>query len=327
MQLHANAALSLKGRAWMVGEVLDRSCSVSEAARAAGVSEKTCRKWVRRFEAEGATGLFDRSSAPKTVANRIDERRVEAITALRRLRFTGPEIAETLEMPISTVSGILARLGMGKLGRLGFEPAVRYERERPGELIHIDVKKLGRIQGGAGKRVTGIARNTRLAKTDKSGRRRQYIGWDAVHIAIDDCTRLAYAEVLADDKAQTAIGFLRRAITFFHRHGIQVQGVLTDNGAAYISTLHAVACRALGLRHLRTRPYRPQTNGKAERFIRTLLGGWAYSGATYASSAERTAALNGWLHYYNHQRRHSALGHKPPITRLAERNNLHGTYI
>jgi transposase InsO family protein len=326
MQLHANAALSLKGRAWMVEEVLDRSCSVSEAARAAGVSEKTCRKWVRRFQAEGAAGLLDRSSSPKTVANRTCAQSVEAIAALRRLRFTGPEIAETLQMPISTVSGILGRIGMGKLGRLGLEPAIRFERQRPGELIHIDVKKLGRIQGGAGKRVTGIARNTRLAKTDKAGRRRHHIGWDAVHIAIDDCTRLAYAEVLPDEKAPTAIAFLRRAIAFFRRHGITVERVLTDNGAPYISTLHAVACRALGLRHLRTRPYRPQTNGKAERFIRTMLGGWAYSGATYASSAERTAALDGWLHYYNHQRRHSALGHKPPIARLAERNNLLGTY-
>ena len=325
MQLHANAGLSLKARQKMVERVLVQNLGLSEAAKAAGVSEKTCRKWLRRFEAEGAAGLLDRSSAPATVANRTDERSVEAIAALRRLRFTGPEIAETLDMATSTVSGILARIGMGKLGRLGLEPAQRYERERPGELIHIDVKKLGRIRGGAGKRITGRRANGNPRRRDKSGVDRRVTGWDYVHIAIDDHTRLAYAEVLSDEKGTTAVGFLRRAKAFFERHGMIVEQVLTDNGSAYISAVHAVACRALGLKHLRTRPRRPQTNGKAERFIRTMLGGWAY-GAIYASSAERTAALDGWLHHYNHHRRHSALGHKPPIRRLTERNNLLGTY-
>ena len=324
MQLHASAALSLKARKKMVECVLVHDRALSEAAAEAGVSEKTCRKWVRRFEAEGQAGLLDRCSAPQTVANRTDERRVEAIAALRRLRFTGPEIAETLDMALSTVSGILQRIGMGKLGRLGLEPAVRYERQRPGELIHIDVKKLGRITQGPGHRVTGRKRGT-PRKPDAAGVRRHTAGYDYVHIAIDDCTRLAYAEVLCDERGLTAVGFLRRATAFFKRHGMTVEAVLTDNGSPYISAVHAVACRALGLRHLRTRPHRPQTNGKAERFIRTMLGGWAY-GAIYASSAERTAALDGWLWHYNHQRRHSALGHKPPIVRLTERNNLLGTY-
>ena len=206
------------------------------------------------------------------------------IAALRRLRFTGPEIAELLGRPLSTVSGILTRIGMGKLGRLGMEPAVRYERARPGELIHIDVKKLGRI-ARPGHRALG----TQARAKKGYHRTRNSLGWEFVHVAIDDATRLAYAEVLTDEKATTVIAFLRRAIRFYERHGIQTQQLMTDNGPAYISSAHAIACRRLKLRHLRTRPYRPQTNGKAERFIRTMLGGWAY-GAIYRDSRERTAA-------------------------------------
>jgi transposase InsO family protein len=246
------------------------------------------------------------------------------MAALRRVRFTAPEIAEVLDMALSTVSGILTRIGMGKLGRLGLEPVQRYERERPGELVHIDVKKLGRIQGGAGHRMTGRRRGN-PTKTDGSGVRRQQVGWEYVHIAIDDCTRLAYAEVLVDERATTVIGFLRRAVAFYGRHGMRVERLLTDNGSGYRSSVHALACRAMGIKHLRTRAYRPQTNGKAERFIRTLLAGWAYA-ALDRSSAQRTARLDGWLWHDNTRRRHSALGHKPPITRLDERNNLLGTY-
>jgi transposase InsO family protein len=323
MKLHANAELSLKKRARMVDRVLEQGWSITEAAAAAEVSERTCSKWVRRYAAEGEAGLLDRSSAPTAVANRTDEQTVQAIAALRRLRFTGPEIAEVLERPVSTVSGILQRIGMGKLGRLGMEPAQRYERAVAGELVHIDVKKLGRIVGGAGKRVRAGGNHYTGSFTDRDGKRRGKAGWDYVHIAIDDATRLAYAEVLSDEKATTAIGFLRRAVAFFKRHGMIIRELLTDNGSPYISTIHAIACRALGIRHLRTRPRRPQTNGKAERFIRTMLGGWAY-GAIYGSSAERTKALDGWLHYYNYQRRHTAIGRQPPINRL---NNLLGTYI
>jgi transposase InsO family protein len=325
MKLHANAALSLNKRHLLCERVVVAGWTVSEAAAAAEVSVRCARKWVRRFLAEGNSGLLDRPSAPRRVWNRTDERRVEAIAALRRLRFTGPEIAELLGMPLSTVSGVLTRIGLGRLGRLGLEPARRYERQRPGELVHVDVKKLGRIKGGAGKRITGARRHHQLAVTDAAGRRRKTAGWDFVHIAIDDCTRLAYAEVLPDEKATTAVAFVGRAIEFFERHGIRVERLLTDNGSPYRSTIHAIACRALGIRHLRTRPYRPQTNGKAERFIRTLLGGWAY-GAIYGTSRERTAALDGWLWHYNHQRRHSALGHKPPIARLNERTNPLGSY-
>jgi transposase InsO family protein len=325
MQLHANAAVSLIKRRQMVLRVLEQGWTVAEAARAADISSKTCGKWVSRYRADRECGLLDRSSAAKTVANRTDERRIAAIAALRRLRFTGPEIAEALGMPLSTVSGILTRIGMGRLGRLGLEPVERYERARPGELVHIDVKKLGRITL-PGHRVTGHRRQKSARTTyTPDGRRIGNAGWEYVHVAIDDCTRLAYVEVLPDEKASTAIAFLRRAVAFYRRHGIHVERLITDNGAPYRSTIHALACRALGIRHLRTRPYRPQTNGKAERFIRTMLGGWAY-GALYRNSSERTAALDGWIDYYNHRRKHAALGHKPPIARLNERNNPLGTY-
>jgi transposase InsO family protein len=325
MKLHANAALSLNQRRRLARRVVEREWTLTEAAAAAEVSVRCARKWAGRYRALGELGLLDRSSAPVTVANRTDERRVEAIAALRRLRFTGPEIAELLGMALSTVSGILTRIGMGRLGRLGLEPAERYERARPGELIHIDVKKLGRIRV-PGHRVTGNRRQrARRTTYTPDGRRLGDAGWEFVHIAIDDCTRLAYAEVLTDEKALTAVAFLRRATAFFARYGITVERLITDNGSAYRSTVHAIACRAIGIRHLRTRPYRPQTNGKAERFIRTMLGGWAY-GALYRNSSERAAALDGWLDYYNHHRRHSALGHKPPIARLNERTNPPGTY-
>jgi transposase InsO family protein len=296
--------------------------TLTAAAEAAGVSVRCARKWAGRYRSEGESGLCDRSSAPRRVANRTPADRVAAIVALRRLRMTAAEIAETLGMALSTVSVILKRLGMGRLGRIGLEQAVRYERERPGELIHIDVKKLGRIEGGAGWRVRDRKQHYNRTYTDAAGRVRRTVGWEYVHIAIDDYSRLAYAEVLSDEKASTAAGFLRRALAHYRRHGIQVERVLTDNGSCYRGAVHALACRSLGIRHSRTRPYRPQTNGKAERFIRTMLQGWAY-GAIYRSSTERTQALDGWLWHYNHRRRHSALGHQPP----ASRTNLLGSYI
>src|SRR3954470_7585260 len=291
MKLHRNARLSVKGRELLIDRIEVAGWSLSTAAEAAGISDRTASKWLARYRAEGLAGLLDRSSAPAVVANRTDARRIEAIAALRRLRFTGAEIAELLDMALSTVSGILTRIGMGKLGRLGLEPAIRYERARPGELLHVDVKKLGRIDR-PGHRVTG----------DRSDRRNQgKKGWEFVHVAVDDYSRLAYAEVLNDERATTATGFLRRALAFYRRHGVVVERVLTDNGACYRGIVHALACRQLGIRHLRTRPYRPQTNGKAERFIRTLLAGWAY-GPIYGSSNERTAGLDGWLWHYNHRR-------------------------
>ena len=324
MKLHANAALSLKKRQLLAERVVEQGWSLAEAAAAAEVSERTAGKWAGRFRGEGVLGLLDRSSAPRSVANRTADERVEAIAALRRLRFTGAQIAELLGMPQTTVSGILTRIGLGRLGRIGLEPACRYERSRPGELIHIDVKKLGRIERGAGHRATGRKHYKRTV-TDRDGHRRETVGWEFVHIAIDDATRLAYAEVLGDEKASTAIAFLRRAVAFYARHGIAVERLLTDNGSPYRSTLHAIACRALGIRHLRTRPRRPQTNGKAERFIRTMLAEWAYA-AIYATSSERSAALDGFLWRYNYHRPHGALNRKTPAARLDELNNPLGSY-
>src|SRR5262245_57988572 len=317
MKLHANAALSLNKRRRLVQRVSEGELSLAEAARAAEVSEPTARKWVARHRSEGEGGLLDRPSAAHRVHNRTEEDRIGAICALRRLRMTGAEIAEVLAMPETTVSGILTRSGLGRLGRLGQEPARRYERSRPGELIHIDVKKLGRISH-AGHRVLGRGRGRHGGKGTH--------GWEFVHVCVDDATRFAYVEVLGDERASTAVGFLRRCLAHYRRHGVRVSSVMTDNGSAYRSAVHAIACRALGLKHLRTRPYRPQTNGKAERFIRTVLGGWAY-GAIYRSSAERTAALEGWLWRYNFKRNHGALGRRPPAARLAELNNALGSYI
>ena len=315
MRLHGNAALSWSGRRRLARRVVVEGWTLTAAAEAAGVSVRCARRWASRYRCEGERGLHDRSSAPRRVANRTPDDRVTAIIALRRLRMTAAEIAELLAMALSTVSVILRRAGMGRLGRIGLEQPVRYERERPGELVHIDVKKLGRI-ARPGHRLTGQI-------SGRGHHRRVYDqGWEYVHIAVDDYSRLAYAEVLANEKATSASGFLRRAVAYYRRHGIQVERILTDNGSCYRSTIHALTCRSLGIKHSRTRPYRPQTNGKAERFIRTMLQGWAY-GAIYRSSSERTAALDGWLWHYNHRRRHSALGHQTP----ASRTNLLGSYI
>jgi transposase InsO family protein len=317
MDLHGNAALSWCGRRELARRVVEDGWTVVAAAEAAGVSVRCARKWSARWR-DGDRKLLDRSSAPRRVANRTAPERVAAILKLRGLRMTAAEIAETLGMPLSTVSGILTRHGLGRLGRIGLEQPLRYERSRPGELIHIDVKKLGRIRG-VGHRISGSRASQ--AKTRINGRITGVAGWEYVHIAVDDFSRLAYAEVLTDERASTAAAFLRRAVAFYRRYGIAVERVITDNGSCYRAVLHAIACRQLRIRHLRTRPHRPQTNGKAERFIRTLLNGWAY-GPIYGSSRERTQALDGWLWHYNHRRRHSALGHQPPITRT----NLLGSY-
>jgi transposase InsO family protein len=289
--------------------------TLTRAAEAAGVSVRTISKWRRRFREEGELGLCDRSSAPARVPRRTSEERVQLIALLRRERLLAWQIAERLGMPLSTVSTILTRIGLGRLSRLEPpEPANRYQRERPGELVHIDVKKLGRI-GRPGHRVNGDRRT-----------RSRGIGWEYVHVAIDDATRLAYVEVLEDEKAVTAVAFLRRAVAHFADHGIRVERVMTDNGPCYCAIVHALACRALGIRHLRTRPYRPRTNGKAERFIRTMLGGWAY-GAAYHTSDQRRRALPTWLDFYNQRRPHGSLSRQTPAARLESlRNNLVGSY-
>ena len=252
MKLHGNAALTPNQRLRLAWRVVEAGWSLGEAAEAAEVSERTARKWVDRYRVEGEAGLVDRSSSPRSQPRATPDDRIEAIAALRRVRLTGQEIALTLGMALSTVQGILTRIGLGKLSRLEPpEPPNRYERRRAGELLHIDVKKLGRIQGGAGHRAHGNRR-----RSPRGG------GWEFVHVCVDDATRLAYVEVLADEKATTCVGFLRRALRFYAARGVQVERLMTDNGSAYRSKLHAIVCRALQIKHLRTRPYRPRTNGK-----------------------------------------------------------------
>ena len=307
MKLHANARTCPKSRQLLVDRV-GAGWSVMEAAAAAGITDRSARRWLARWRDQGPAGLLDRSSVPRRIPHKTPPDRVSAICQLRQLRLTAAEIAERLCMPLSTVSAVLLREGLGKRSRLEPpEPVNRYERRHPGELVHIDIKKLGRITV-PGHRVLGRGPGRHAGK-GRSGR-------EFVHVCVDDHSRMAYAEVLSDEKADTAIGFLRRAVAFSTAHGITVQRLMTDNGSAYRSRAHAIACAQLGLRHLTTQPYRPRTNGKAERFIQTLIRRWAY-GRTYNTSTERTAALPHWLLHYNFTRPHGSLSHKPPGSRLA----------
>jgi transposase InsO family protein len=317
MKLHANARTCPKSRALIARRVLVEGWALAAAAEAAGVSVVTARKWVRR--AAAGESLEDRSSAPGRVPSRTPERLVAAIAALRRLRMTAGEIAELLGLALSTVSVWLKRLGLGKRSRLEPpEPPNRYERARPGELVHVDIKQLGRISArGAGHRVLGH-RKSQI----KPGHKRKQTGFEYVHVMVDDHSRLAYAEVLDALSADAAIAFLKRALGWFAERGVRVERVMTDNGSAYVSHAHRRALRELGIRHLTTLPYRPRTNGKAERFIQTLLNEWAYA-RLYGSSTERSRQLAPWLERYNYRRPHGSLGHQPPATRL---NNLAGNY-
>jgi transposase InsO family protein len=319
MKLHGNARLTPRGRKLLVQRVCEQHVSVQEAAQAAGVSTRTASKWVGRYRRQGTAGLYDRSSAPHRVPNRTPPQLVRTIEALRRIRMTAAEIAEVLGLALSTVSAVLLRIGLGKRSRLDpLEPPNRYQRARAGELVHIDIKKLGRIEGGAGKYISDGQRK-RWSKRRKGayGRRANTTGWEYVHVCVDDATRLAYVEVLREQTTLASLGFLRRAIAHYASYGITVESIMTDNGSNYRSRMHTIASHALGIHHLYTKPYRPRTNGKAERFIRTMLDRWAY-GAIYSSSAERTRALTGWLDHYNRRRPHGSLNHQPPLSRLAQ---------
>jgi transposase InsO family protein len=314
MNLHANARTCPKSRRLLVDRVIECGWSVTAAAEAAGVSDRTVYRWLARFREQGEAGLVDRSSAPKRIPHKTAAERVAAIAALRRLRMTAAEIAELLSMPISTVSAWLKRIGLGKRSRLEPpEPPNRYELARPGQLVHVDVKKLGRInRRGAGHRVTGERKQVKVGPD-----RRGVTGWEFVHVMVDDHSRLAYAEVFQGkgENARQAIAFLRRGLAFFAEHGVRVERVMSDNGSGYVSTAHALACRALGVRHTRIRPGRPRTNGKAERFIQTLLNEWAYV-RVYGSSTERARQLAPYLERYNFRRPHGSLAKKPPGSRL-----------
>jgi transposase InsO family protein len=319
MKLHGNARTCPKSRGLLVDRVLSEGWSVTSAAAAAGVSERTVWRWVARFRAEGETGLLDRSSRPQRSPRRLPAAKVDAIRSLRRLRMTAAQIAEVLTLALSTVSVWLKRIGLGKRSRLEPpEPPNRYERKRAGELVHVDIKTLGRISRlGAGHRVVGHRRSQR-----RGHRRGGVTRFEHVHVMVDDHSRLAYAEVLPTLTAACAVAFLRRAIAWFAERGVRVSAVMSDNGSAYVAHSYRQALAELGLRHLRIRPYRPRTNGKAERFIQTLLNEWAYE-RIYGSSAERAATLPLFLKRYNYKRPHGSLGHKPPASRLT---NVAGNY-
>ncbi len=314
MDIHKNARSCPASRELLVRRVLQEGWSVPRAAEAAGLSVRTAYKWLRRYRAEGRSGLADRSSRPRRQPSRTPEARRRQILALRRKRMTGAEIAFRLQMPRSTVARILQQAGLARLRALEPPaPARRYEKEHPGELVHLDVKQLGRIRG-IGHRITGDRRD-----------RSPGAGWEYVHVAIDDASRLAYVEVLPDERQGTVTGFLERTVAWYARHGVQTQRLLTDNGNGYRSHRFAAACRRLGLRHSFTRPYRPQTNGKAERFIQTLLRDWAYR-FPYRSSRARRRRLVHYLHFYNWHRQHSSLRMQPPASRLPLVNNLMGIH-
>jgi transposase InsO family protein len=304
MNMHKNARLTPQGRLLLVQRVMDHGWTVRSAAEAAGLSQRQAYRWLARYRAGGAGALADRSSAPQRCPHEVPAARGAEIEGLRRQRISGPAIARQLAMPVSTVGGVLRRLGLGKLATLEPRPPmVRYQRERPGELIHIDTKKLGRI-AAVGHRITGDRRDSTRGA-----------GWEALHVCIDDASRLAYSEVLPDERKASAVAFLERAVGWFEGHGVTVERVMTDNGSAYRSHHWRHACGALALRHLRTRPYTPRTNGKAERFIQTSLREWAYA-RPFATSQARTAALGPWLDHYNTARPHAALAHQPPASRL-----------
>src|SRR5262245_16398268 len=308
MDIHKNARTTPRSRA-LIARRVHQGEPVAAVARAVGVCDRTVRKWVTRA-AEGELALEDRSCRPHRSPRAISTGLVVEIERLRRRRWTGAEIAGVVGCSRATVARTLAQLGLARLTAL--TPAAvpqRYQWARPGQLLHVDTKKLGRI-AGIGHRMTGDRRH-----------RHRGSGWEFVHVCVDDCSRLAYAEVLPDERAPTVVAFMGRALQWFRRRGIVAQRVLSDNGNGYRSKLMAAAARAHHLAHRFTRPYTPRTNGKAERFIQTLLREWAYAMA-YTSSAHRTAALSRWLHYYNCHRHHSALNGQPPIRRVVGQDVL-----
>jgi transposase InsO family protein len=311
MNVHKNARMTVHGRLLLIERVRTAGWRVADAALAAGVSERTAYTWLARYRAGGERALHDRSSAPARCPRRLPLEITAQIERLRRQRWSGPRIARALGRPVSTVGTVLRRLGLGRLSTLEAKPpVVRYERSAAGELLHIDTKKLGRIDG-FGHRITG----------DRRRHRARGAGWEHLHVAIDDASRLAYTELLPDERGPTCAGFLDRAAAWFAGLGVRIERVMTDNAFAYSkSRLFKAALVRLGARHLTTRPYTPRTNGKAERFIQTALREWLY-GKPYASSAHRATDMPAWLHWYNHHRPHAGIRASTPAARL---NNLLG---
>jgi transposase InsO family protein len=308
MNVHSRAKTTPESRELLIRRVQAEGWSRRKAAEAFGLSVRTAAKWLRRFRQEGAVGLRDRSSRPHCSPQETPEILRRRVLELREKRLTGLEIAQTIGLPRATVSRILRKGGVGRLRSLEPpEPVRRYEHERPGDLLHIDIKKLGRIVGGPGHRIHG----------DRS-RRKYGSGWEHVYVCVDDHSRLSYVEPLRNEDKQTAAGFLHRALAWYRASGVEPRRLLTDNGGVFKSDLFRAVCDRTQLRQSFTKVYRPRTNGKAERFIQTLLREWAYR-RSYSSSAKRRNALPRWLHYYNFHRLHSSLGFKPPASRV---NNL-----
>lgn len=311
MDVHQNARLTPRGREEMVRAVTDHGLTCAEAARRFNTTAKTVAKWVRRFREERAAGLKDRTSRPHTSPSQIPPALCEEVESLRRERRTQVAIAAELGLAPATVSRILKRRGLSRLSAL--EPAAprpRYERATPGEIIHIDIKKLGRFEK-TGHRITG----------DRTGQSKSRgVGWEFVHVAVDDHSRLARIDILPDERKGSAVAFLKATVAYFRSLGVKVNRVMTDNGACYKSFAFARACKRLGIRHIRTRPYTPQTNGKAERFIQTALREWAYA-AAFETSDQRREAMPAWLHRYNWHRPHASIGQRPPISRLGLTGN------
>lgn len=310
MNSHKHAGLTLRGRALLVSRVLDEGWKVAHASEAAGVSERTGYKWLARFKAEGAAGLADRSSRPHGCPHQTSVAERQQLEQLRRQGLPLWRIALQCGRSLATLSRQMKRLGLSRLAALQPpEPVRRYERSAPGELLHLDTKKLGRIRG-IGHRITGERQH-----------RNRGIGWDAVHLAIDDYSRVSFAQVLADEAGASCTQFLRHAVQHYAAMGVRIDRVMTDNGSGYVSKAFKAACIELGIRHIRTRPYTPKTNGKAERFVQTSLREWAYA-KPYESSEQREAALQPFIHRYNWHRPHSALSHQPPMSRIPAMNNL-----
>lgn len=308
MNSHKNARTTLQGRKLLIERI--GTLGLVPAAAAAGISERTARKWLRRYEADGIAGLADRSSRPAKTRSTVDEELRQRIERLRRSRMPMRRIAQVVGRSVATISRVLAALGLSNLKALEpVRPVVRYERCTPGEMLHLDTKKLGRIERPS-HRVTGDRRDSV-----------EGAGWEFAHVAIDDHSRVGFVQMHADERKTSAVAFLQAAVAHYAALGVRIQRVLTDNGSAYRSKLFARTCQALGIKHSFTRPYRPQANGKAERFIQTCLREWAYA-RSYANSAERTAWLSAFLAYYNTRRPHSALGYKPPASRLGGNNLL-----
>jgi transposase InsO family protein len=308
MDTHKNARLTAKGREQMVRAVVHGGLTKAAAARKFNTTPKTVGKWVERFHTEGVDGLRDRSSRPLSSDSQTPQATCDAVEALRRQRYTGKQIARELGISPATVSRILRRRGLNRLSALEpAEPIRRYARERAGELIHLDIKKLGRI-GSVGHRITG--RQSGVVN------RHHGIGWEFVHVCIDDASRVAFVQVMADQRKQSAAVFLHAAVAYYAKLGVHIERVMTDNGSCYRSKTFRAACTRLGLRQLFTKPYTPRTNGKAERFIQTALREWAYAQA-YQNSDQRSAELPNWLHRYNWHRPHGSLNANTPISRLA----------